>query len=535
MSILTSSSSYFAIKDIIEKNINTPFDEWLEFVETFKNPGKQGLVGLLRIKGSEYLVIFKISQYINYLAHHESIVMASLNKMKDYCPHFCSGYGVIKCLINPKNRKSGNPFEMSIDNIEKDVLLLEYIDNNSVKLYSHIKSEKTSDDVIYSNIKQTLMAISIAQKKCELSHYDLHSLNIMLRKCDKDVVFLYVFDEDNQFVVPTRGYYPTIIDFGFSYVKEMEGGPLWPSMAHTDVGFLSDRFDWVADPKLFMVTISSDLESMRGNKKSKLFRTIVKNIFKPLSIDWEAGWDDVNEDGASIYVLELLNDVNVYSKLFTEYDHYCIDIICSLIIMPIEKQSYGNINIAYSSFLKEFSKIEKVISSSFLNICILKEIVDIARNVRPYYIEDDKRDLAIKYFRDELHVAISKFAKFCYPKDIQYEKMLCSLYVLSRCIEGVLYDVMENRVNKKVKEYKKLKLTSIEQMYGCIECNIPDTYNYNHNTTIFVFDVKNNISDAFSLKRYKDDVEKINSTDNLCKGSILYDLWNKIKERRAKK
>lgn len=544
MSIALAQTETTLIKKIVDENINRPFHEWLEFVQTFKNPGKQGLVGLLKIKKSatktittddcDLMLVFKVSQYTNYLPQHEAVVMASLNEMQDYCPHFCIGYGILKCLINPHNRKSGNPFELTPDNIEKDVLLMEYINRNATKLYSHIKASKTSDEVIYATIKQTLMAISVAQKKCQLSHYDLHALNIMMRKCDKDVVFLYVHDENNQFAVPTNGYYPTIIDFGFSYVQEMDGGPLWPSMAHTDVGFLSDRFDWVADPKLFLVTVSSDIKQSRGQerphstsaKKSKLLRKIVKNIFSPLTIDWDAGWDNVNEDGASMYVLELLNDLNLYSNLFLEYDHYCIDIICSLIIMPIERQNFGNLNVSYVGFLKEFAKIEKVINSNYLKLCILKDIVDAARNIRPYYNDESKRHLAVAYFKEELHNSISKVAKFCYPKDILYEKMLCSLYVLAKCIEGVLYDVMKVRIDKKQEEYQKLKLTSVEQIYGCIECNIPETYVYTKDTAVFVFDLQNNTSDAFSLKKTKTSVLKsLNATDNLCKGSFLYQLW----------
>ena len=62
-----------------------------------------------------------------------------------------------------------------------------------------------------------------------------------------------------QHYIPTNGHYPVIIDFGFSYINDMKDGPLWPSMAHTCVGFMSDRFDWVADPKLFLVTVSGEI------------------------------------------------------------------------------------------------------------------------------------------------------------------------------------------------------------------------------------------------------------------------------------
>ena len=142
---------------------------------------------------------------------------------------------------------------------------MDYVDN-SCKFYNYVRSKEINDNIIFSTINQVLMAIKIAQIKKKFSHYDLHSLNIMMKKCDYDAVFVYVIDKDTQFAIPTRGHYPIIIDFGFSYIKDMEDGPLYPSMAHTDAGFMSDRFDWVSDPKLFLITISAELESKENQK-----------------------------------------------------------------------------------------------------------------------------------------------------------------------------------------------------------------------------------------------------------------------------
>ena len=100
------------------------------------------------------------------------------------------------------------------------MLLLEYIEKSS-KFCNYISSDKVSEDVLFSIIKQTLMGINIAQKYKKFSHYDLHSNNIMIKKCNKNLVFVYKLDEDNQFCVPTFGYYPIIIDFGFSYIENM--------------------------------------------------------------------------------------------------------------------------------------------------------------------------------------------------------------------------------------------------------------------------------------------------------------------------
>ena len=40
---------------------------------------------------------------------------------------------------------------------------------------------------------------------------------------------------------------------------------------------------------------------------------------------------------------------------------------------------------------------------------------------------------------------------------------------------------MKKTINNKNKEYSKLDLTTPEQIYGCIEVNIPDKYEYSEN------------------------------------------------------
>ena len=214
---LDKRSDYETLIDYFNKNKDKPWSEWLNFGTVFNKLGKQGLVGILTSKKNpDKQYVFKISQYINYLIQHESNVMKGLNQIALYCPHFCRTYGTIKSKINPKAEKTANPFELNTKySIEKEVLLCEYLDK-SYKLCTYIRAtKKINESILYTTIKQVLLALTIAQKKKQLSHYDLHSNNIMMRKCDKDNVFLYVLDDDNQFCVPSFGHYPVIIDFGF--------------------------------------------------------------------------------------------------------------------------------------------------------------------------------------------------------------------------------------------------------------------------------------------------------------------------------
>lgn len=522
-----SLTEIFGFSELVEhynKNKNKKLCEWLEFNKMFKR-GKQGITGLLAPTDSEsknLKFVFKISQYINYLIQHEYSVMKGLNELSPYCPHFCKVIGTLLCEIDPKCKKDGNPFEITTKYpIEKEVLLTEYVED-STKFYNYIKNTEIHEDILYSTIKQVLIAITIAQQKKQFAHYDLHSYNVMMKTCDKNVVFLYVLDKENQFCVPTFGHYPVIIDFGFSYIKDMDNGPCWPSMSHTHAGFMSDRFDHLADPKLFLVTVADDLKEKRDSKKTTKFRNIVKNIFGTLKIDWEAGWDEVEDRSATEHVADLLNGHNEYSNIFDNYDYYCLDLIQSLIILPLQKQNYTDIDISYKTFLKEFVKIENEIGNPFYNLYILKGIIDIARDVRADYLNKKAREHALSYFRKSVYERINCVSKYCRPKDIHFERMLCSLFCLSKSIEGILYNVISKRMKDKEKEYSELPLQTIEQIYGVLEVNIESKYIFNEKTVVFVMNcVDENCS---RLELTQSQCDEINDLHSLNRGSFLYNL-----------
>jgi hypothetical protein len=521
--------SYLQLLNIYNNNKFIIWHEWLNYYCTFPKPGKQGIVGLLKLKNQigknecnngEY--IFKISQYINYLAEHENLIMTSLNSLRSYCPHFCKSYGLISCEIDPNNRKSGNPFKIDCNHpIEKEVLLIEHIDN-SKKFFNYIRSSKISDHIIYSTIKQVLFAISIAQQK-QFTHYDLHSYNVLMKQCDSDLVHLYILNDNTQFSVPTFGHYPIIIDFGFSYIQDMQNKPMWPSLAFTDVGFNSTQYDSLSDPKLFLITVSQELINERKSKKSKKFRNIIKNIFSHLSVDWESGWDTLLENSASDYINHMLEDYKTESDLFNNYDHFCIDMIQSLIILPLQSYDYFEIHIPYLAFIKEFAKIENEIGNAFYNLYILKGIIDIARNLRSQYIQNDTRFKAISLFKSKILDHINLLVKFCRPKNINYELLLCSLYEFSRKMEGCLYDYMTILNDKKYSEVKKLPISSIEEIIGIIDTNIPSTYIYTTKSKILLLNSITKSSEIFTIpEKY---LHEVNSMNTLAIGNYIYQLY----------
>lgn len=528
MSSLNEESGFNRLVTYYQKNKDRPWTEWLEVTEIFQRPGKQGLVGLFTSKEDKNIIyVFKISQYINYLVYHELTVMNCLNSIADYCPHFCRSIGSLTAQIDPTKRKNGNPLDSDCKyKIEKEILLTEYLDK-SYKFNNYIFSPKIHEDTLYSTVKQVLLAICIAQKEKKFTHYDLHSNNIMMKKCSRDLVFLYILDENNQFCVSTRGVYPVIIDFGFSYAKDMDGEPLWPSLNHTDVGFTSDRFDPVADPKLFLVTVSGEIHEAKKSKKSSKLRNITRNIYSNLHIDWDSGWDNNTDKCATDYVIKKLSKFSKVSPLFSNYEYYCIDIIQSLIVMPLEKQKVAeHVEIPFLTFLKEFTKIEKEVTTPFYCLYILKGIVDSARTVRSDYIIPEKRQGAIDYFRHSILERIDSIANYCDLKDIHYEKMLCGLLCLTKSIEGMLFEEMEKRILEKYKDYAKLPLQSVEEIIATIDININDDYQFNENTTVLVID--NMKKSCYPLELTSEQKMEINSFSSISRGAELYKILQNI-------
>ena len=324
-----------------------------KFIKLFKK-GKQGIVGLVYDEKEKVKKVFKISQHIDYVVEHEETVATRLQDLK--CPFFLQFLGSETMLCNPKN-KCNNPWENCTRPVKRKVIFYEYVKGHS--LSAAIRKQKISIDQILQVVKIVLLTIYFAYFHLKFTHYDLHTSNILLRQCDPSKKYLFVFDKDNQFFVPTMGWEPVIIDYGFSYIDSIDEGPMYQSLAHTNVGFCSCAPDPWSDTKLFLASVSSMVdEYCTGRARAGQFRHLVKNIFEPLDMDFHSGWDITNSTSIANEVLDHLHDVNrnrkgVYSTLFNRYDHYAVDIMTSLVILPLNIEN----NASYSSLKKGLQNI----------------------------------------------------------------------------------------------------------------------------------------------------------------------------------
>ena len=519
MFYLHAEKEYNLLFKIIQKLIKKKNFDNLKFNRKFKEKGKQGLTGLMDI--DEKQVVFKISQQLNYLVKHEYNIMNGLNDIKNYCPHFCKIFGIIQHSVDGNYRKKDNPFSVhSTYPIQVDTILMEYVKGK--KLYSMLKNKDFDETIIYSAIKQILLCLSIVQKEKQFSHYDMHSCNIIMKKCDKDDVFLYILDENNQFCIPTFGYYPVIIDYGFSYIKDCDNKPICTSLAHTDAGFLSNMFHKIADYRLFLVTISDELNKYKNSKNSIKFRNIIRNIFEPLDIDWESGWDNSEKDNAADQILCKINKIKHNSELFEKYSHFCIDILQYLIKLPLKKTNNNLIKESFKMFIEEFIKIENQFTNDFYKLYIFKIVVEAVNDIQDDYSKPQLRNNAINNFKDRIFNSLKDIAKFCYPKDINFEKLICGLIAFAQSSEHILYKALSKKIDEMKDGYSQLD-TDMEEISGILEVNIPSHYEFNKNSKIFVWDYSTKSRDKFVLNNTL--IEKINKIHPIMRGSILYDTY----------
>jgi hypothetical protein len=520
---------YFAkLNDTVQRKKDKPCLSWLDFSKLFKT-GKQGLTGVLvDRKHTENKYAFKISQHVNYLAEHEFKVMNRLNDIHEFCPHFCRSFALLPVAVEPKPKKNANPFDLeSKYPIQQNLLLEEYLEGN--KLCKYIKSEDAPIELIFSAIKQTLAGISIAQTHCEFTHYDLHSDNVILQKCDYDTVFLYVLDNETAVAVPSYGFCAGIIDYGFAYVDSTLNDYLSATLAHTECGYLCDRFDPIADPKVMLISCMAELKEFRGKEKeTKKFSNIVKNIFSSLNVGWDCGWDENDSVGASYAVLDKVQKkTQVKSKLFQKYGDYCLDLMLSLIKLPLSKNSTKNLQVSYDSFVREFSKFEVEIQSSVYNLYILRAIVDSARSVEDLYLSEEEgmRKKAIDKFRLNVIATFQTVTKFCSPKKIHYERLLCSLFSFADCASGCLRKIIDSKVDIKAQEYSSMPISTIGEILNILSVNLEDTYKFNKKTNVIVLDSlnksKHSVSDLKAIE-----IEQINKLPWFMRGNLLNDMLN---------
>lgn len=469
-------------------------------------------------------IIYKIGTETPYLCEHEFKVCQSLNKLAPYLPNFMRPMDLLR-NINVDHHKP-NPFKPDVPTTFDDVALYEYIDSVTtlatlINSYNKILKRKgqhvkhtiqmaAQKHIIDSLLNQTMVAVLVGQSKLNFVHNDLHFDNVLVSRCFERTFMLYVFVKDAQTftaLIPTYGYYPTIIDYGFSFTNDLNNGPLFTGIHHNNKGYMNYTYDEFTDFKTILTRLVHC-----GYVKDKYYLDKLKRQFiHKLSIDRETGWDKNQSISISKYLNEYIKDMfrsiidtvymdDVKGQTFIErYDYEVFDIIGTLIVLPLTQKPYDKLEQSLTTFINEWYKIERWLSSSKDKLYILKNIMDRIRLDITTTEEEDKVTI-INRFKDHLFTVMDKVSTKSLLRNLRYEDLYLSLIDLSECMEGIMYEQHDACITRKAKEYGKLNITSSMDLYGLIEGYITHDYTFKLNDYIVVCDTINERSYSFVVQ-----------------------------------
>ena len=502
---------------------------FLEFHSSFPRAGKQGILGLFVDTRTHRKYVYKISQYLNYLIEQEYTVMTGLNEIRSFCPHFCKTLGVFRTRLAESFRTEDNPFEINKRSIEGTVMLMEHV-QDARKLYRYIKHPEVPVEVLISLVKQTVLATMMASAHGRFTHYDLHSNNVLVKECPTNSVFLYVLDSSRIYLVPTYGYMPVVIDFGFAYHANCDDRPLFGALAHTDIGFIPSVHDAHADAKLFLTSVSCELAKYRPCDTTKRLRELISSIYGKCSVDLECGWDEHDDDdplslSVSDYVLKKMSSQFKRSSFFKNQGHHVVDLLQVLIVLPIHsRKTDDTLDDLAGILVTEFTKLEREIGNDFYNLYAFRCVMDQALCFRDYYIQAETRDAAVAGFKSAVLTELDRVTKFGQFK-LNWEKLLCCLLCMGKCIENVCHTRMKALTAHKKSDYNKMLLRSTTEVYEALDANVPLPFFFDRHTKVYVWDAMNKQAEKFVMP--PEWVDRMNETHPFERGIFLNELWSK--------
>jgi hypothetical protein len=151
---------------------------------------------------------------------------------------------------------------------------------------------------------------------------------------------------------------------------------------------------------------------------------------------------------------------------------------------------------------------------------ILKNIVEIASSLKNEYLERETRNEAVSIFKTKTLNAIDSVVNFCNPK-VSWEKLLCCMLCLSKCIENFCYDRLKKLLSVKKSDYNKMLLRNTSEIYEAIDANIPSHFFFDKDTDLYVWDCVQEKS--YKTKVSPDLLKELNETHPFERGTILYE------------
>lgn len=467
--------------------------------------GKQGSIGFI-LKDGKRILAFKTSKYVDYLVEQEYCIGLGLSIMTCLSPHFTA----------PLEIESG----FDSENPEDSALFLEYVPH--WKSLSKLVLKLDNEPTIMSIALQVICSIYGAQLLCNFTHYDLHSQNVLVQHCDANIHYLFSFGENEHVLLPTFGYLPKIIDYGFSYCAPpgVHSVPFHSTLDHTHVGFTTPVFDPWNDIRLLLVTIADDFKY--ADYPIQL-TNVIKNLFGSMPIQWDSGWERFSKVSANKHVNHkckehLTQNLTLFRKL------YWVDILMGgLGKLPFKKHDTDQLDVALQSVETEFSLVENLTQDADTLEIIFKRIVDSVRELKkPFLGSNGSQRWALDEFRKDISSLIDEQLKFATIPDINWELLFGGILLLAQSVEGLVADFLEEYQEQRQHYYSQMKIKSVFECITMLQCVYDQPWILDNDSKIYHIDLIQRRNREFKV--HPDHQSLIAKAPHYKRGQVLYDL-----------
>jgi tRNA A-37 threonylcarbamoyl transferase component Bud32 len=312
--------------------------------------------------------VMKMSKFVDFVVELEEEVWRRTSALNSV--HFCP---VLEKLPTAGGAKE---FCLFFKEVYHEINGEVVVDSLSNLIYESKYPSKT----LYNSVLQTLGAITLLES-IGITHYDLHSDNVMMTNALHDV---NVYQHDDNFLaVETCGVSPVLIDFGLAFVP---GGRYNATSTFADTGFTTYTSDPLADARLLLSSTVKDFENKQGNI-AEIGHLIVqtKRMFAPMGAT-KHGW---LKETPELNVMKLVCDMEpktLYKRkggLFADTNFkWLVELLQHTITTPLDSVDNNHLRKPAPSFEKcalllayEWLAVEDTIRNTREEQLFFKEIV----------------------------------------------------------------------------------------------------------------------------------------------------------------
>ncbi|CCA61393.1 hypothetical protein AV955_gp036 [Diadromus pulchellus ascovirus 4a] len=368
----------------------------LTFQKKLTTDGVQGSCGLLKLQGEpprdtgpedarDLIDSFETDQvFYKYgndahnctLARHEHVIATHLYEECCHFPNFLRPITYMKNIKVAKAKDGASPFsKVATDKtVNVDLGIFEYLDN-FVTLHKFIRTHPAEE--VHSVVFQLVIALVVARRRARFVHNDLHTSNVVVKKCDKNLFILYRFDfagKKRVALVKTRGYYPVIIDYGLSYSSECDGMGL-ETCDLDKLGIITYKYDAVSDI-LRLGTILATYNTSPG------LSSAVKKVFANVPLRKNTAWENVSRCESNKEPRKIL--LRSYRTTFDDaLDDQFYSLIQRCVVLPIRDRGVtadrDELSRVSEKFFMEWKKIDAWVKFNCNRVLLFREFTDAFR------------------------------------------------------------------------------------------------------------------------------------------------------------